>query len=78
MRLLNRLEHRFGRFAIQRLTLLIMVGQGVAWFLGQSDQKFLDGLVLIPDKVLDGEYWRLLTFPFNPPEYSSVVPAKNT
>ena len=68
MRLLNRLEHRFGRFAIQRLTLLIMVGQGVAWFLGQNDREFLVGLKLVPDKVLDGEYWRLLTFLFNPPD----------
>lgn len=66
MRLLNRLEHRFGRFAIPHLTLLIMVGQGAAFILSFSDPNFLERLELIPAEVIAGDYWRLLTFVFYP------------
>ena len=66
MRLLNRLERRFGRFAIPQLTLLLMVGQGAAFFLGKIEPNFLDRLELIPNAVVGGEYWRLATFVFYP------------
>lgn len=66
MRLLNRLERRFGRFAIPHLTLLIMVGQGAAFCLGVADLNFLDRLELVPSAVIGGEYWRLATFVFYP------------
>lgn len=67
MRLLSRLEHRFGRFAIPHLTLLIMVGQGAAFLLGNVDPEFLERLQLVPNEVINkGDYWRLLTFVFYP------------
>jgi len=67
MQLLNRLERRFGRFAIPHLTLLIILGQTGAFVLAQGDKDFLGRLVLVPAEVISGEYWRLATFVFLPP-----------
>jgi hypothetical protein len=75
MSLLDRLNRRFGRFAVANVTVGIIVvqvfgyaltfasqaGQGAAAFAG------IEALWLVPDKVLDGEVWRLVTFLAIPP-----------
>jgi len=72
MSLLNRLEALLRRWAIPNLTGIIIGGQ-VALFIvytlkagqGGGGDAF-SNLYLIPSKVLEGEYWRVLTFPFIP------------
>ncbi len=69
MSLLARLEKKFGRFAVPNLTAVLIVGQVlvyVPWrFAGRED--ILERIVFIPQKVLEGEVWRLVTFAFQPP-----------
>ncbi len=63
MRFLNKLERRLGRFAIPNLTVLLVACQGATWLVGlMSNQDAFSGLLLFPNKVLEGEVWRLVTF----------------
>jgi hypothetical protein len=67
MRLLDNLEKKFRRYAIHNVTLYIILVQ-VLFFVFQLSGRFiLDRVVLIPDLVLTGEWWRLVTFLFIPP-----------
>src|SRR5829696_7865897 len=72
MSLLSRLDTKFGRYAVPNLTVIIIVGQVfiyVAQQLNPGRQGFdlLERIRLDPARVLSGEYWRLVTFLFDPP-----------
>ena len=71
MSLLSRLNSKFGRYAVQNLTQMLIVGQVllyVAWQLNpQPGADVMDRIQLFPADVLAGEYWRLITFLFVPP-----------
>ena len=73
MSLLDRLERRFRRFAIPQLTRFLAMAQGAAWLLAnvmprqQGKPDLLETFLLFPDKVWQGEVWRLVTFLFYPP-----------
>lgn len=73
MSLLSRLENLLRRWAIPNLTGIIIAGQ-VVLYLAQTLRAAqglpvdpFANLYLIPDKVLQGEVWRLVTFAFVPP-----------
>ena len=64
---------KFGRFAVPNLTVILIAGQ-VLLYRGRTRASRPGGGVdtatasgLMPDKVLQGEWWRLITFLFDPP-----------
>lgn len=75
MKILDRLERWFGRFAVPHVTLILIGGQVIvylAMFGTRATDKEGPGVVaeylaLIPQKVLEGQLWRLLTFAIVPP-----------
>lgn len=69
MSLLDRLERRYRRLAIPNVTIGIILGQVFLYAIDylRINPGLLDRLVLYPDKVLDGEVWRLVTFLIAPP-----------
>src|SRR5262245_36542156 len=72
MSLLSKLNAKFGRYGVPNLTVILIIGQVftyVASRLDLNNQKLdvLDRLRLYPDRVLAGEWWRVLTFVFDPP-----------
>ncbi len=73
MKLLDQLERRLRRFAIPNLTGYLAGFQAALWILTviRPPQKgggvMLEGFLLIPEKVIEGEVWRLVTFVFLPP-----------
>tara|TARA_B100000029_G_scaffold338932_2_gene331121 strand:- start:15 stop:845 length:831 start_codon:yes stop_codon:yes gene_type:complete len=71
MKLIDRLERRFARFAIPNLALLIVMGQGLVLLLGWAGQGRGGGLAseweLQGSLVLQGQWWRLVTFVVVPP-----------
>src|SRR4051812_31819091 len=80
MTILDRIERRFSRFAIPHLMVAIILGQIVMFVLMESksndpeaELEFIDRAVLIPDKVLEGEVWRLFTFLIFPPVNNVVA-----
>jgi len=66
---LDRLERKLGRFAVKNLMLYIVGITGVVYALSYFDNRgFVIGkLMLIPQLVLRGEVWRLVTYIFIPP-----------
>ena len=69
----DHIERHFRRFAIPNLTGFLAGFQAALWLLmrvlprrvGQGE--ILEGFLLIPAKVMEGEFWRLATFVFLPP-----------
>ncbi len=76
MSLLSRLESRFGRWAIPNLTVIIIAGQVLLYFLQVTradDGGGLAKIYLLPSAVMHGEVWRLFTFLFTPPATRSLL-----
>ncbi len=72
MSILSRLDAKFGRYAVPNLTVILIIGQVlmyVAQQLNHGPQAFdmLERIRMYPDRVLAGEYWRIITFLFDPP-----------
>lgn len=79
MSLLDRLEKRFGAYALPGATLWILAGQAMVFLSqyvgpmaragapGGAVAAVYEALALDPQKVIEGEWWRLLTFPFLAP-----------
>jgi len=69
-------RHRLNRFleavAIPNLTLYLVIAQALV-FLGLHGRAFgYDALLLVPKDVLDGQWWRLVSFMFQPITLSPI------
>lgn len=67
MNLLDKLERKLGRYAVPNLTVYLIAGQSLFYVLYLTGKLGRETTVLAADLLLDGEWWRLLTFPFDPP-----------
>jgi hypothetical protein len=73
MDFLRQLERRLGRFAIHDLTLYLVGGQGLALLLSQGMPGVVYNMMLIPDAVMSGQWWRLLSFVLTPPSGNPIL-----
>lgn len=69
---IDRLDATFGRYAVPHLTVFLIVGQALAFLANsapgaEGGTPLLDGIYLMPAKVVTGEWWRIITFVFAPP-----------
>jgi hypothetical protein len=68
---IDRVDAKFGRYAVPNLTVFLIAGQVLAFLAnsapGLEGSAVLKNIQLEPDKVLQGEWWRLITFLFAPP-----------
>lgn len=71
---LDRLERRFGKYAIKGLMGYIVGLTGIVYALSYFDKKgiILSKLMLIPKLVMRGEVWRLVSYIFIPPDTSII------
>jgi membrane associated rhomboid family serine protease len=67
MTLLDRLQRRFGRFAVPRVTEGLIACQVFVYSATYFQPQFVAKLQLVPSRVLQGEVWRLVTFLCEPP-----------
>jgi len=67
MHLLDILEKKFRRYAIPNMTLYIIAGEALFFMFVLAGRFILERVVLIPELVMAGEWWRLVTFLFIPP-----------
>ena len=62
MTLLEKLERAFGRYAIRNLSIYIIIGQVFVLLGAMLNLLDLRLFVLVPVRVMLGEWWRLFTF----------------
>jgi hypothetical protein len=67
MSFLEKLQRRFGRYAVPHVTEGLIACQAIAFFFYQGNPAFLERIALVPRFVLHGEVWRLITFVCNIP-----------
>ncbi|MFT4901257.1 MAG: hypothetical protein ACI81V_000526 [Lentimonas sp.] len=73
MKLLDRMEKRFGHLAVPNVVLVLIVAQlflYAAIIIGRVDYV---SLLLIPKAVMGGEWWRLITFLLAPPSVAVTL-----
>jgi len=71
-RLLDALERRFGRYAFDNLTLVLVGAQVATLVLSIARPAFAGMLVLDPQLVRAGQYWRLFSYLFIPPSFDPL------
>lgn len=65
--LLDKMEKRFGKYAIPNLTLILLIGQIAVWLLANLSGLSIGRLLLAPAAVVQGgEWWRVISFFFVP------------
>jgi hypothetical protein len=67
MKLMNRLERKFGQYAIPNVTLGLIAFQCLTFVMALTEPEFVGKLVLTHDALFDGEWWRVLTVLLMPP-----------
>jgi len=67
MNLLDKLERKLGFLALPNLTVILIAGQTFFYLMGLTGKAGPGDIMLVADRVMAGEYWRLLTFLFAPP-----------
>lgn len=67
MRLLDRLEQRYGRFGVPNMTVYLIAGQVVLYIMIQTGQIDRGTVFLAGALVQQGEWWRLISFILDPP-----------
>jgi membrane associated rhomboid family serine protease len=72
MRWLDRLERHFHWLSIPQFPLFIASANGLIYLLGQAQPSFVDRLILDPSAVRAGEWWRMVTFLFVPPQMNPI------
>jgi membrane associated rhomboid family serine protease len=71
-RLLNRLERRFGRYAFDNLTLVLVGAQVATLVLSLARPGFAGMLMLEPSLVRQGQLWRLFSYLFLPASFDPL------
>jgi membrane associated rhomboid family serine protease len=66
MALIDRLELRFSRYAIPGLIRYVVIFNALLFILGRVSPGYLNALTLDPEKIMQGEVWRLITYIFIP------------
>jgi hypothetical protein len=72
MRFLDRLERKFGRYAVPNATVFLIAGQTIFYVFLLSGKVDRGLAILTADLLREGELWRLVTFLFNPPLTSPI------
>ena len=67
MRLIEKLERKFGRYGIPNLTLYIIICYVIGYVLMYTNLSILGWLNLEPALILRGQIWRLVTWVIAPP-----------
>ncbi|MBO5293252.1 MAG: hypothetical protein J6B10_08755 [Lachnospiraceae bacterium] len=67
MNWMNKLERKFGRFAIQNVSLYLLICYAFGYLIEMVNPSFVDYLTLNPYLILHGQIWRLITWILIPP-----------
>lgn len=72
MNWLNKLERKFGRFAVPNLIVWLIGAYTIGFVLYSVNPGIIEYLVLSPYHILHGQVWRLVTWIFMPTDFSLI------
>lgn len=73
MSFLDKLERKFGKFAIKNLVIIIVALTSIVYLLGYTlNNDLASKLALVPSLILKGEIWRLISFTIIPPSANPI------
>ncbi len=76
MKFLYKMERKFGKFAIKNLMLHITILNAIVYLASYIFQlDLISYMALVPDLVMQGQVWRLITYVFVPPNVSIIFTA---
>lgn len=70
LKFLDRIERKYGKFAIRGLMTYIVIGNLAVFLIGFMIPRLRGYLMLVPSLVLQGQVWRLFTYILIPPATS--------
>lgn len=76
MKWLEKLERKFGKYYIPDLMLKVIIVSAVLYigiFFVLGDTSVVNSMILIPEKVIQGQIWRMITFIFIPPLTTNLL-----
>lgn len=68
MRILDQLERKIGRYAIQNLTIYLIAGQSFFYVMYLTNKLERSATYYSAGALMSGEWWRIFTLPFDPPQ----------
>lgn len=69
---MSKWEKKFGRYAIQNLSMVLIMCYAAGYLITLINQNFLMYLTLNPYQILRGQIWRLFTWIIIPPDTSNL------
>ncbi|NMC57380.1 MAG: rhomboid family intramembrane serine protease [Eubacteriaceae bacterium] len=77
MKFLYKMERKFGRFAIKNLMLHITILNAIVYLTSYLFTTFslVSYMALVPNLVMQGQVWRIITYVFVPPNVSIILTA---
>ena len=72
MKLLNKLERKFGKYAINNLTLYLMIAYAIGYIVNLFNPVLYSYLELEPQLVMQGQVWRLFTWVCTSPQEMGI------
>jgi len=72
MKLLDYLDKKLGRYAIPNLTIYLIAGQSFFYLMYLTGKLERSATYFSADLLMQGEWWRLFTLPFDPPRQSLI------
>ena len=73
MNFLNKMERKFGKYAIPNLSLYLILGYILGYAMQFINPAIVDFLTLNPYLILHGQIWRLVTWIIIPPSCKRLI-----
>ena len=70
---MSKFERKFGKYAINNLSLILIMCYAVGYVIQFINRGFIDYLTLNPYAILHGQVWRLVTWIIVPPDTSNFL-----
>ncbi len=68
MNFLNKMERKYGKYAIRNLPMIIVIVYAIGYLIQWVAPQLFGFLTLRPDLILKGQVWRLITWVLMPPD----------
>lgn len=69
---MSNFERKFGKYAIQNLSLVLIICYAVGYILQRINYSWVDWISLNPYMILHGQIWRLVTWVLIPPQTGGI------